>query len=70
MRLESDSGYDLLEGVGANRDNSHTEHAAILYASTSVHPVVHETDSLTLVIDNQFTASAQIGIEIYYALGY
>ena len=69
MRVEDAGGYDVLEGVGANRDNAHTEHAAIVYASTSVHPVIHESDSLTLVIDNHFAPSAQISIEFYYCLG-
>lgn len=43
--------------------------AAVVFASTSVHPVVHESDRLTLMVDNQLAPSAQVQIELYYALG-
>lgn len=69
MRLEDQGGYDLLEGVGANRSATATQHAAILYASSSVHPAVCESDTLTLVIDNHFAPSAQIEVAVYYAPG-
>lgn len=69
MRIEDAGGYDVLEGVGANRDNTHTEHAAILYASTSVHPAIDESDDLTLVIEQNAVASAEMIIELYYGLG-
>ena len=69
MQLLDQNGYDLLEGVGMNRSSSKSEQAAIVYASTSVNPVVDETDTLTLVIDNHFAVSAQVVIDLYYALG-
>jgi len=55
-----------------------TEQVAIVYGTGqlpasivgAVHPVVHEGDELTLVIDNHFTPSAQIEVALYYALGY
>jgi len=40
------------------------------YANTSLHPVVHESDDLVLVVDNTFQPSAQITIELVYAVGY
>ena len=60
----------MLEGLGANRDALQCEHAVLRYANTSLHPVVHEGDSLVLVIDNTFQPSSQISIELYYAVGY
>ena len=68
IRLLDHTGYDLLEGLGANRDTIAPEQVNIIYASTSVNPCVDETDTLTLVIDNQFTASAQVEVTLYYAL--
>ena len=70
MRLEDQHGYDLLEGVGANRSATASQHAAILYASSSVHPAVDDSDTCYLVIDNHTAPSAEIQVEIYYALGY
>jgi len=68
--LFAQDGYDLLEGLGLNRDTVNTEHAVIRYANTSIHPVVDESDTLTLVIDNNTAPSAQITIDVYFALGY
>ena len=70
MRVEDQTGYDLLEGLGANRDTVTTQQAVIIYSGTSLHPVVHESDTLTLVIDNHFAVSAEIAIDLYVALGY
>ena len=67
--IKDQSGHDLLEGVGVDRDNATTQHAVIVYAGTSLHPVVDETDVLTLQISNNVVASAQIEIVLYYALG-
>ena len=69
MYLKDQSGHDLLEGVGTDRDNAATQQAVIVYAGTSLHPVVDETDVLTLSIDNNAVVSAQIEIALYYALG-
>lgn len=63
-------GIDLLQGVGANRDTVASEMAAIVFASTSVHPTVDEDDELTLMVDNHFTPSAITTIHVMYALGY
>jgi hypothetical protein len=52
-----------------NRSASASEQASIRYTNSSLNPVVHEGDSLTLVVDNQSTPSAQVLIEIYVALG-
>jgi hypothetical protein len=70
IRIEDQTGYDLLEGLGANRDTVKSEQVPILYASTSVHPSVSPHDTLFLVIDNHFQPSAQIGIDLYVANGY
>ena len=68
IRLLDQTGYEVLEGLGANRSGIATEQVNLIYASTSVHPVVDESDALTLVIDNQFTPSAQTEVTLYYAL--
>ena len=62
-------GYDVLEGLGLNRSDVLTQHAPILYSSTSVNPCIDETDALSLVIQNNFVASAAIQIDLYYATG-
>ena len=62
-------GFDVLQGLGANRDAAATEETVLVYASTSVHPYIDETDSLTLVVDNHVAPSAQIVIDLYFALG-
>lgn len=66
MRLTDQTGYDLLEGLGANRSRTAVEQVPILYASTSVHVPVTEADVLTLILDNHFALSAQIEIALYY----
>ena len=68
MRLRNQFGYDVLEGVGANRSNVSTQVVPVVFSSTSVHPAVHESDRLTLVVDNNLAASAQMQIELYYVL--
>lgn len=62
-------GFDVLQGVGANRDTANTEKAAIVFSSTSVHPVIDEADALTFKIANNAVNSATIVVVIYYALG-
>jgi hypothetical protein len=63
-------GLDVLQGAGQNRDTVTTESAAIVFASTSVNPVVDESDTLTLAITNNAVNSATITIVLYYATGY
>lgn len=70
MSLRDQHGYDLLEGVGANRSATATQEVPIIYASTSLHPVVHESDTLTLIVDNHFAASGVTLVEVYWATGY
>lgn len=59
----------MLQGVGQNRSATASQDAPILYTSTSDHPVVDESDTLTLFIDNHFAPSGQMVIDLYYALG-
>lgn len=66
VRLIDQTGYDLLEGLGADRSRTAVEQVAILYASTSVHPSVAAADALQLVVDNHFAASAETEISLYY----
>lgn len=61
---------DLLQGLGADRSAFTSEQKLLIYSSTSLHPVVDESDVLTLVIDNTGAASAYVQIDLYYAIGY
>jgi hypothetical protein len=69
VTLEDQHGHDVLEGVGANRDTLNTEEAPIVYAGTAVHPVVDDSDTLTLKISGNAVNSAAVVIDLYYALG-
>ena len=69
MLLLDQSSHDVLEMVGEDRDTINSEHAAILYSGTSVHPVVDETDDLVLRVKNNTVPSATIQVDIYYTLG-
>jgi len=69
VQILDQSGYDVLEGLGMNRSDVLSQQTAILYASTSVNPVVDESDALTLVVGGNTVASAFVGIDLYYALG-
>lgn len=62
-------GYDLFQGAGANRDAQADEEAVVLYANTSVHPYLDDTDIPTLVIDNNHAALARVTVVIYVAMG-
>ena len=59
----------MLEGVGANRHTTTTEKAQIVVSGTSLRPVVDEADALTLTFANQSVNSAQLVVELTYALG-
>jgi len=61
-------GIDVLQGVGANRDTSNSEVAAIVYA-TSLNPVIAETDTLTLNITGNNVNSAISVIKLYWTEG-
>jgi len=69
VTLVDQNGHDVLEGVGVDRDTADTEKARVVYAASSVHPVVDECDVLTLKIANQAVVSATTLIELTYALG-
>lgn len=69
ITLVDGNGLDVLQGVGANRDTTNTEAAAIVFAGTSINPVVDETDTLTLTIANNLVNSATLTVTLVYALG-
>lgn len=69
MELFTDSGEDLLQTLGRNRDLATTEMTPIFYAATGVHPYVDEVDQLTLRVTGTVQPSAQIVIDVFYALG-
>lgn len=70
IQLLDQNNFDLLNGLGMNRSSNASEHAILIHASTSLHPVVDETDTLTLVITGNTVANATIAVDLYYALGY
>ena len=59
-------GYDVLEGVGANRSSANTEKANIIFSGTSVNPPVGKGDVLTVNIANNSVNAALITIKLYY----
>lgn len=69
VTIEDGGGHDVLEGVGANRDTATTEKATVVYLGTSVHPVVDDSDTLTLKIGGNSVNSAVTVIKLYYAKG-
>jgi hypothetical protein len=70
VQVFDQNGIDVLLGLGMNRSAVASEQTLLIYSSTSLHPVVDETDTLTLVITGNSVASASVGIDLYYALGY
>ena len=69
ITLVDADGADRMQGVGANRSATATEQAAIVYASTSVHPPVSISELLTLTLAGNIVNSATVHIVIVYALG-
>ena len=69
MTLRDQHGLDVLQTLGIDRDRAATEEAALVYSGTSVHPVIHEADSLTLRVEGNDEASAQLTIYLTYATG-
>ena len=69
VQIVNATGYDVLEGLGMDRDQAAEQHANLIYASTSCHPPIDETDALTLRVTSNSIASARILIDLYYALG-
>jgi hypothetical protein len=68
ITITDGDGIDVLQGVGANRDTSNSEVAAIVYA-TSANPVVAETDTLTLNVTGNNVNSAVTVIKLYWTEG-
>ncbi len=50
--------FDVLQGVGANRDTANTEVAIPVYSGSTIHPVVSRADVLTLAISGNAVNSA------------
>lgn len=69
VALLNQFGVDVLQGVGANRDQWANEEAAIVYSGTISHPVIDAADTLTLQITNNVVLGAVITIDLYYGLG-
>jgi hypothetical protein len=69
VTVETADGFDVLQGVGADRATATNQKAAIVYSGTGTHPTVDEGDVLTLKIANQAVHSAVVTIHLYYALG-
>jgi hypothetical protein len=69
VTVEDAHGLDVLLGTGANRDTATTERAAVVFTSTSVHPIVDDTDTLTLKVAGNNVNSAVTVIVLHYALG-
>lgn len=66
ITLIDGQGYDVLEGVGANRSSSNTQKAHIIFSGTSVNPPVANEDTLTLTIAGQSVNNADIVVRLYY----
>lgn len=69
MRVENQYGIDQLQGLGSGLSMLQAIETLIVYASTSLHPVVDDADTLTVVIDNHNTASAVVRVVLYLASG-
>lgn len=69
VTVEDQHGHDVLEGVGADRHTTTTQKVPVVFSGTAVHPVVDGADTLTLKVAGNAVTSAQIVVEIYYALG-
>ncbi len=70
VQIFDEHGLDVLQGLVIDCDANGTTSAAIVYDSTSVHPAVNEQSSLRIRIGQQFAASAEMTITLYFALGY
>ena len=70
VRLLDEHGLDRLQGLGLDRDAVAAQEKVILYASTSVHPVVGAADVLRLRITDNVVPSAQLTVYLEFALGY
>lgn len=64
--INDQNGIDVLQGVGANRHTSTTEKVPIVYSTTSMHPPVAKSDTLTMAVTNNSVNSALITVKLYY----
>lgn len=69
ITLVSGEGEDRLLGTGANRHTSNSEMAAVIFASTSLHPPVSLGETLTFNLDNNAVNDALGRAVIFYARG-
>ena len=60
------NSQDRLQTVGSNRDTANTEEAVIVYASTSIHPIVRGGDTLTITLAGNSVNSATGVIVLRY----
>ena len=67
--INDQHGHDVLEGVGANRHTTTTQKVPVVYSGTGIHPVVDESDTLTIDITGNTTVSAETVVLLYYAIG-
>jgi hypothetical protein len=66
ITLVDEDGLDRLQGVGADRHTSNSEHATIVYSGTSVNPLVTADDTLALTLANNSVNSAITVVTIVY----
>lgn len=59
----------MLQTLGKNRDLATTEDTLLVYSGTSLHPYVDEVEVLTVRVTGNLVPSAQVVIDLYYALG-
>lgn len=64
-----EGGHDVLEGVGLNRSATQTQKVPIVYPGTAINPCIDETNTLTLQIGDNLVPSAQVQVDLYYAMG-
>ena len=61
-------GFDLLQGLAANRHTTTSQNIEIVMLATGNHPAVSATDTLTLNISGNATISATTQIILYWTL--
>ena len=66
IAITDDDGFDVLQGVGADRSATVTQQARIVYATTDSEPYVGEWQTLTLAITGQSVNGAKGRIVLTY----
>lgn len=65
--LYDQSGHDVLEGVGMNRDaDAESEQVVIVSVGTEVALRVDESDTLALVVTGNTVPGAMVEVNLYY----